>query len=196
MNYDNSPSVRLAQHPSAVALSRLGLLTASQRALLEASLLHDIRWGSALSIRHDDNTVDVVYASHMLEHLDRSAARQFLAESLRVLRPGGMLRLAVPDLSALAEEYRATGDANAFVERTLLATAMPRSLPDKARWLVVGSRHHAWMYDSSSLVRLVEDSGFISVRAINAGETGITDPGSLNLFEREEESIYVEGSKG
>ncbi len=48
---------------------------------------------------------DAVYHSHLLEHFPASAAPGFLAECLRVLAPGGILRVAVPDLEAMARLY-------------------------------------------------------------------------------------------
>ena len=50
-------------------------------------------------------TFDAVYHSHVLEHLPRSAAPRFLAECRRVLRPGGILRVVVPDLETIARLY-------------------------------------------------------------------------------------------
>jgi len=41
---------------------------------------------------------DVLYSSHMLEHLDRDEASTFLKEARRILRCGGIIRIAVPDL--------------------------------------------------------------------------------------------------
>jgi hypothetical protein len=41
----------------------------------------------------------------VLEHLTRNQARALLAECFRVLRPGGIVRLAVPDLERIAREY-------------------------------------------------------------------------------------------
>lgn len=52
-----------------------------------------------------DSTFDAVYSSHVLEHFDRSAARFLLSESKRVLKPGGVLRVVVPDLEASCLEY-------------------------------------------------------------------------------------------
>ena len=45
-----------------------------------------------------DATFDCVYSSHMLEHLDPRDANHCLKESRRVLKQGGVLRVAVPDL--------------------------------------------------------------------------------------------------
>jgi SAM-dependent methyltransferase len=48
---------------------------------------------------------DVVYHSHVLEHFSRETAPAFLRECHRVLRPGGFLRVAVPDLEGIARNY-------------------------------------------------------------------------------------------
>ncbi|HEY5627303.1 MAG TPA: methyltransferase domain-containing protein [Nitrospira sp.] len=53
----------------------------------------------------DNGEVDVCYASHVLEHLSQGCARALLLEGARVLRRGGVIRLAVPDLEAVVREY-------------------------------------------------------------------------------------------
>ena len=47
--------------------------------------------------RFEDGSFDVVFASNLLEHLDRDLASRLLAESMRVLRPGGRLILMQPN---------------------------------------------------------------------------------------------------
>jgi len=64
-------------------------------------------------IRHDvtrgvpmpDESCDLVYHSHLLEHLRRPDALPFMRECRRVLRPGGVLRVATPDLELIARLY-------------------------------------------------------------------------------------------
>jgi SAM-dependent methyltransferase len=53
-----------------------------------------------------DATVDLVYASHCLEHFSYFHTPAVLREWVRVLKPGGILRVAVPDFGALADLYR------------------------------------------------------------------------------------------
>lgn len=48
------------------------------------------------------NSVDEVCASHILEHLPWPLSYKALGEWARILRPGGLLRVAVPDMAALA----------------------------------------------------------------------------------------------
>jgi SAM-dependent methyltransferase len=62
---------------------------------------HDLRKG----IPFADATFDVVYHSHMLEHLPHRSALPFLQECHRVLKPGGIIRLATPDLEQIARTY-------------------------------------------------------------------------------------------
>lgn len=52
-----------------------------------------------------DNEFDAVYHSHLLEHFPKNRAEPFTRECLRVLRPGGIIRIAVPDLEGLAKLY-------------------------------------------------------------------------------------------
>ena len=156
-NFDNSWSVRLAHHPRITwLLRRVALLAPSQMHFIETARQEGIRFGTALRIDHDDRTVDIVYSSHMVEHLDRDSARQFLHDAYRVLKPGGAIRIAVPDFALLVDRYNRTGDADEFVSASLLASDHPKTFVGKLRYLILGGRHHAWMYDERSLVALLE----------------------------------------
>jgi len=61
----------------------------------------DLRAG----VPFEDETFDVVYHSHLLEHFPKSEAANFLKECCRVLKRGGVLRVAVPDLEGIARAY-------------------------------------------------------------------------------------------
>jgi predicted SAM-dependent methyltransferase len=54
----------------------------------------------------EDGAADLIYASHLLEHFPTDAVPELLAEWRRVLRPGGALLLAVPDLEVVASMLR------------------------------------------------------------------------------------------
>jgi predicted SAM-dependent methyltransferase len=197
LNLDNSFTLVLSRVPFLPeTLRRMGLITADQLQFARVARREGIRWANvARRIPLGDETASVVYASHVLEHLDRSRARSFLAEARRVLIPGGVLRLAVPDLDRLARRYLETGDADAFVASTLLTEDRPRSRRHALHLLLFGARAHGWMYDSASLSRLLLAAGFEDRASVPPGATTIADPGDLDLRERAEESVYVEARK-
>lgn len=71
------------------------------RPLTRSVIRHDIRE----PLPFDDNLFDVVYHSHVLEHLTRAKANSLVSQCYRVLRPGGIIRIVVPDLEELARNY-------------------------------------------------------------------------------------------
>lgn len=197
LNYDNSFSLRLSKFPALVnILARIGLINQSQNAFIQFSRIHSIEYGDATKgLPLDDNSVDVLYSSHMLEHLDRHEASKFLNEAIRVLCSGGIIRLVLPDLQKMAQKYIETGDADAFVSSTHLTQPRPRTLAQRIRILLVGTRHHQWMYDGASLTRLLEEHGFKEPTVLQPGETSIENVLNLDLCERKDVSVYVEAKK-
>ena len=197
INYDNSPSVWLARWPILASLAaRLGLIDRHGLAFVAFCRSHRIRHADAARrIPHGAGTVDAIYASHMLEHLDRAEARSFLAECRRVLKPGGILRLAVPDLRTAAYQYLQMGDAESFMRRLQFDLDKPRGPVARLRRMLGGGRGHHWMYDRDSLVALVEGAGFVDVEPVEEGRTRIADPGGLDLAEREVDSLCLEARR-
>lgn len=64
-------------------------------------VVHDLTKGLPFA----DGELDAVYSSHLLEHFPKWQAPDFLCECRRVLKTGGIVRLAVPDLEALMRIY-------------------------------------------------------------------------------------------
>lgn len=71
------------------------------RSLPDNILVHDLSKG----IPFESDSVDAVYHSHTLEHLDRDIVDDMLAEVLRVLKPGGVHRIVVPDFEMRCRNY-------------------------------------------------------------------------------------------
>ena len=76
---------------------------------------HDVK----KSLPFADRKFDAVYHSHVLEHLPIEVGQYCIGECFRVLKPGGVLRIVVPDLERIVELYLEThirawkGDPNA-----------------------------------------------------------------------------------
>lgn len=56
-------------------------------------------------IPYPDQSFDLVYHSHLLEHFSKAAAPAFMSECFRVLKPGGIIRVAIPGLEGIVRQY-------------------------------------------------------------------------------------------
>lgn len=66
------------------------------------------------------NSVDMIYASHIIEHIPRNNLKKTLMEWHRVLKTGGVLRFGVPDLDKLIDFYNAHGKETESIVDQLL----------------------------------------------------------------------------
>jgi SAM-dependent methyltransferase len=198
MNLDNSPSLRLARFPFlAEFLHRVGLLDKNQFDYAGYCRSNRIKFADGTRrIPVADGGAEVVYASHVIDLLDRTEIRLFLAEARRALRPGGTLRIVVPDLGKLLAEYQRNQDADRFMSNLMVCAPRARRLAQRLRLLMVGDRMHKWAYDERSLAKLLVECGFEDAVALAPGETRIPDPGPLNLRERaEHHPLYMEARR-
>ncbi|HPF12448.1 MAG TPA: methyltransferase domain-containing protein [Flavobacteriaceae bacterium] len=53
----------------------------------------------------EENSVDILYHSHVLEHFSKEDGKKFIQECYRVLKRDGIIRIAVPDFEKIAREY-------------------------------------------------------------------------------------------
>jgi predicted SAM-dependent methyltransferase len=74
-----------------------------------------------------DETFDVVYHSHVLEHFTKENAKKFLKECKRVLKPNGIHRVVVPDLEGIVNEY---------ISNLYLARKGETSATDRYNWIL------------------------------------------------------------
>ena len=122
----------------------------------------------------DDESVAVVYASHLVEHLYREDALRFLRDVRRALVPGGVCRIVVPDVAAIVGWYLANQREPAEQRKqpsSDLLMGMMLLRPDRPRGRgLIGLvrqwsdlHEHKWMYDQEGLLALVKEAGFADV---------------------------------
>ena len=197
INFDNSPAIELANQTFKLfLLKRFGFLNKSQIENIEWNMKNKILFADASkNIPLNNEEVDCIYSSHMMEHLSRKAANKFLHECLRVLKPDGVLRLVLPDLKLLVNEYLDNQDADLFLEKSHLVPPSLDSFRDKLKLLFIGYRHHQWLYDTESLSKVILRAGFKKVIDQKPGQTCIKNYGELDLNERIYGSLFVEAIK-
>lgn len=217
-NVDSSWLLRLARRPRlSAALHRVGIVSDFRYERLRRLDRDVVSWDLRRGIPFPDSTFDVVYHSHVLEHIDRDAAGGFLLECRRVLKPAGVLRVVVPDLEELARTYLGVMNAPpgqprleehaAAVDAILdqIVRRVPRlraERPPHVRLLesvFVGDTArsgelHRWMYDRLSLPQILADSGFDEILVVDERTSRIPGWDSFRLDREPDGSPYKPGS--
>jgi SAM-dependent methyltransferase len=188
------------------------------RSLPDNILVHNLAKG----IPFNTDSVDVVYHSHLLEHLDKDVAAKFLIEIKRVLKPGGIHRIVVPDFEKACRAYIAHIEScdkqpiesrnhdsyialllEQSVRKEAFGTSQQKSLRRFFENLILGDARrrgetHQWMYDRINLKALLIDLGYKEVRVQDYNTSLIpnwTEYG-LDIDENgnqyKPESLYVE----
>ena len=187
INIDNSPNARLAKYPRLrKALWKLGVLS---------DFHYAVQWPDSITIINlrkglpfADATIDYAYSSHFLEHLPLDEARRLIREAFRVLKPGGLIRIVVPDLALGAQQY-----VMAIATNPDDATAAPEFL-NLLQLSRSGVRDpHLWMYDAPSLSAMLRDAGFARPVVCEFRKGRVPDCDVLD--NRPEESLHLEAEK-
>jgi predicted SAM-dependent methyltransferase len=106
-----------------------------------------------VSLPFKDNSADVIYSSHVIEYFNRTEILDVLKEWYRVLKPNGVLRLAVPDFQVMAQLY-VKGEYQ--LDRFLGPIYGRMSMSGK-------TIYHRTTYDYESLKNILEFCGFEDV---------------------------------
>jgi predicted SAM-dependent methyltransferase len=139
-------------------------------------------------------SVDIVYTSHLLEHLSRDEGHEFLRQCHRVLRGGGVIRIVVPDLAWFIREYKERRLPSEYLlERMdVLYTRHRSSLKNILSPFI--QFPHQCMYDAEALLKAGRDAGF-DVAEKKPFQSSIPDIEKIEMVSRTENAVIVEGVK-
>ncbi len=134
---------------------------------------------------------DVIWSCHMLEHLPYPAGvTWFLRACREALKPGGILRLAVPDLETATYLYE-TGQTEKLYGKDFKGFYHKDCDAERFHFFM-----HAWehtmVFDFDLLFALLKEAGFSDIRKCVFGESAIPD---WHYDRFESESLYVEAVK-
>ncbi|MBD3307172.1 methyltransferase domain-containing protein [candidate division KSB3 bacterium] len=154
-------------------------------------VIHDLR----TPFPWDDNSVDVIYSSHTLEHLTREEGRVFLSECARILRYHGLIRLLVPDLEVLVTRYRA-GEVKAdeFIDALVIDYTSAQDGAFRKCLAPFLRAPHKCLYDTPLLSHILGELG-VAVTSKAPFESEIDDIRAIESAERTQGVIILEGRK-
>lgn len=122
-----------------------------------------------------DSSLHYIRSEHMIEHVPYPSAMVMLSECLRVLKPGGIVRIATPDLRKLARLYDSplSPEQKRYVDAVL---GTQRSFYDGSE---VGSvvnniflfENHYFIYDAGTLGEALARAGFVDIVVSAPGQS-------------------------
>jgi SAM-dependent methyltransferase len=182
VNTDVTPHLWIARVPGLAAALRAGGRMSQERAEQHRrGIFRRVRFlDVGKRFPFADNSFEAIFTSHMLEHLFPDQGRNCVSEALRVLAPGGVLRIAVPDLDLMIANYRPE-QADEWAEGLFQVRDQSSS-----------KNQHHWMYNETSLRALLLGVGFKKVVRASYRQGACPD---VEILDNRPESLFVEAFK-
>lgn len=149
----------------------------------------DVRLDLRFALPVPDSSVELIYSEHVIEHLDLDDGMALLRECRRVLQPGGVLRVATPDLDAVVRAYQGDWRAQDWVN-----WPGHEWIDSPAR--MINQSFHGWghrhLYDHAELTLRLAQAGFGATRRCALGDSPTR--GLAGLETRADSLLVVEAS--
>jgi predicted SAM-dependent methyltransferase len=149
----------------------------------------DLLCDAARTLPFADNRFEGIFAEHIFEHFTPRQARTFLAQCKRILKPGGVLRLVVPDGELYIKRY--LEDRKWMLERRDGRFRTPMEVMNE---VFRQEYEHQYTYDYETLALHLTEAGFVEPRREKLKSGAIADL-LVDQAWREFESLYVEAKK-
>lgn len=123
-----------------------------------------------------DGSFDMIYSSHVVEHLQRREFLRFLAEAHRTLRPGGQLVIATPSLRKIVDVLygRDTEEKALLLDRGRRFVSDGFYTPCHQINIIMRAFGHRFLYDLEFMREAGKMAGFRSVQSID--NRAVPDP--------------------
>jgi predicted SAM-dependent methyltransferase len=162
-----------------------GWINSDVKAEAGVDLVADVREGLPL----DRNSIDYAVSIHVLPEFAYPELLPVLEELRRVLKPGGTLRLCLPDLQRGIDAYL-RGDEDYFKVGAEEVSSLGGRFVVQMLWY----GYSRTLFTTDFALELLEKAGFERVAACSFGVTASDTPEIVELDNREEESLFVEGT--
>jgi SAM-dependent methyltransferase len=196
LNIDASPSLRLSKIP---LLGRYLQLILKLPRWPQSVKYGDLIKG--LNIRQE--SCELIFASHILEHLSLTDFHIAINNIYRYLKPGGIFRAIVPDLERLVAIYMdhlkdsslCMQSSHNFIKMSGIGCENSRRhFWGRIREAFANSRHQ-WLWDEMSLSYALKQQGFSKIRRCKYGDWSNPMFGLVENKDRDENALCIEGIK-
>jgi predicted SAM-dependent methyltransferase len=192
LNIDSSPTLTFSKIPL-IGRPILSMLNGPQwpKAVKSGDLIR----GLSLT----ENSCELIFASHVLEHLSVSDCQTALKNIFYYLKPEGTFRVIVPDLEALIADYQTSQPSSEaawdFMDASGIGCKASRSTFRKRLAEAISNSRHQWMWDESSLKGVLAKQGFKNIRRCQYGEWSDSRFSLVEKEGRHIKAVCLEASK-
>ena len=123
----------------------------------------------------NDYSFDYIFSEHQIEHLSYLEGKRMLEESFRILKPGGVIRIATLSLESLIELY---GRKKTEIQLRYIKRIIDKFLPEIGIYdecFVINNAFRGWghqfIYDRKILKGVFEEAGFVDIQELGSGES-------------------------
>lgn len=150
----------------------------------------DVLWHATDGLPCPDQSCEFIHSEHFFEHLSDADGRFLWSECFRVLKPDGVVRVAMPDLGTFIEKY-SQGD---WRDQAWIRDFGYSHLKTGCEMLNIVFRNweHLWLYDREELHRRLTDAGFTHIVDVRHGES--SHPELQNRETRPDSLLVCEAS--
>jgi len=125
------------------------------------------------------NTFDYIFSEHVIEHLTYEKGCHMLNESFRILKPGGRIRIATPDIKFFIDLYSKNKTSS---QKKYIIWSVDNCLPHIKIYkdvFVINNSFRAWghkfIYDFPTLKYALKKIGFINIKKCEIGKSSSTN---------------------
>lgn len=201
LNIDSSIGVKLSKYP---------IFKKAVYAVIPQSFgLPNKDWtGNAMwmdltkQFKFENEKVDCIYSSHTFEHLTFEETAFAFKECYRIMKPSGIIRIIVPDLSDLINNYLKNKIENPslaaynfnFYSR-YFEIPSPNNVKDLFKFYFKRKNNHAFLYDKDGLQFQLEKAGFTQVTEKSFQDSEIPNINEIDIENRFAGAICLEARK-
>jgi predicted SAM-dependent methyltransferase len=150
----------------------------------------DIRLDITQGLPYDSESIDLIYSEHFIEHFTVEQGVALFRDFHRVLKPGGVVRTATPDMRFILKRYFFMWRRQEWLTRYGYEYIQTR-----AEMVNIGFREwgHQYIYDEEELVRRLKEAGFQRTTREKLNRSRHVD--LRNLETRKDSTLIVEATR-
>lgn len=182
VNSDITPHLFVAKIPGvAWVLWKLNLIKADRYNHHKNGIFRKLRYVDLTRpLPFRDGSIHAIFSSHVFEHLFMDEVERLVAECFRILEPGGVIRVVVPDLEKVVALFDPE-DPRAFM----------REIYEVSTRSAVKNSHHSG-FTGPFLCQLFKQAGYKEVAVLDFGVGQCPD---IDLMDNRPGSLFFEATK-